>query len=356
MSDFQSPAFDQQEIDAAAGIDARRKADDLPPVRPPSAGFIVQLFLVPAVIVLAIVGVYFTMRQLVSSNQDWQSLVAELRSTNPHRRWRGAHGLAQMLQADAQRGENGQQLARNPFVADELAGLMDELMRAGSQTDDDIEQRAFLARTLGWLDAPGTVLPILQRAIGAEHHVEVRKNAIASIAQIAGRAAERGTSLAAPSLTADLTAVSSDTVPLIRQMAAYVLGLIPGDNSRKQLAVLLQDGDGNTRLNAAIGLARQQSAAGLEVFRDALADPDRTFADEDMSGPTPEKRHQEAVGKRFELLVGLVNTIKALVDISSQLSDEQRAQVVELLTPIADHHSEARIRLEAKQALRALER
>src|SRR6185503_8464998 len=140
--------------------------------------------------------------------------VAELRSTNPHRRWRGAHGLAEMLQADAQRAESGQQLSRNPYIADELAGLMDEQLRAASQNSDDISQRAFLARSLGWLDQPATVLPVLQRSIGADQDLEVRKNAIASIAQIAGRAADQHRPLEAQPLTGDLIAVSADSEPL----------------------------------------------------------------------------------------------------------------------------------------------
>src|SRR5690349_2418163 len=115
MSARNTDEYDGPDVDSAELPD-RRLVEDLHPVQPPSAGFIIQLFLVPAIIVLVIVGMFLTFRTLVSGNQDWQSLVAELRSSNEHRRWRGAHGLAQMLQADAQRGEQGEQLARNPQI------------------------------------------------------------------------------------------------------------------------------------------------------------------------------------------------------------------------------------------------
>src|SRR5690606_27113977 len=68
--------------------------DDLPPVEPPSAGMIIQLFLVPAIIVMVIVGVYAAFGQLASQELDWRQLVTDVKTENPHVRWRGALGLA----------------------------------------------------------------------------------------------------------------------------------------------------------------------------------------------------------------------------------------------------------------------
>ena len=42
----------------------------LPPVEPPSAGFIVQLFLIPALIVAVILGVYLLFGQLAASEME----------------------------------------------------------------------------------------------------------------------------------------------------------------------------------------------------------------------------------------------------------------------------------------------
>jgi len=44
--------------------------ENLPPVEPPSAGFIIQLFVVPGLIVLAIVGVYLLFGKLATVGQD----------------------------------------------------------------------------------------------------------------------------------------------------------------------------------------------------------------------------------------------------------------------------------------------
>ncbi|MDB4743672.1 hypothetical protein OAF98_04230, partial [Planctomicrobium sp.] len=62
--------------------------NDLPPVEPPSAGMIIQLFLVPAIIVAVIVGVYAAFGQLASQELDWRQLVTDVKSQNPHVRWR----------------------------------------------------------------------------------------------------------------------------------------------------------------------------------------------------------------------------------------------------------------------------
>ena len=61
----------QREHYAAAGS----RPEELPPVTPPSAGYIVQLFLIPALIVMAVVGVWALFGKLADSESDWQQLV-----------------------------------------------------------------------------------------------------------------------------------------------------------------------------------------------------------------------------------------------------------------------------------------
>ena len=110
---------------------------DLPPVEPPSAGFIIQLFVVPGLIVLAVVGIWAMFGQLAAGEQDWTKLVAELSNNNEHRRWRGAHGLAQMLQADQQRKAPEQTLTQNPVIVGELTQLLSkELAKSAPSTKE----------------------------------------------------------------------------------------------------------------------------------------------------------------------------------------------------------------------------
>src|SRR6202050_3942231 len=118
---------DFQDDFEGAAAPARDPGDAaLPPGQPPSAGFIVQLFVVPALIVLAVVGVWALFGKIASSDEDWRELVEDIRNTNEHRRWRGANGLATLLLRDQQLGDDGQHLATNPDIARALVDLFDE--------------------------------------------------------------------------------------------------------------------------------------------------------------------------------------------------------------------------------------
>ena len=344
---------------ASDSAEAGSGVEDLPPVKPPSAGFIVQLFVVPALIVLAIVGVIGLFGQLSESEQDWRELVQELGSPNEHRRWRAALGLAHLLKADQDRAAAEQRLTRNPRVAEALVALLDEQLASRSSRDDDLKQQAFLARTLGTLDVPEVVLPALQRAMHSDHDREVRKNAIASVAVVYGRHAEAGDgdeaannpapSSAAPGLVEDVIDVSHDSDPLIRQLAAFTLGLTPGEQARQRLEVLLQDADLHTQENAAVALARQHSTAGWPVFQRVLADrrpPVATVTGDPSSLTAIEERN--AAGIR---LVSLRNSLKAVGDLSDEWTPEQRRELQALIEPLAEAHAEPRIRTDARQAL-----
>ncbi|MEJ7591504.1 MAG: hypothetical protein WKF77_08135 [Planctomycetaceae bacterium] len=93
------------------------RPEELPPVTPPSAGFIVQLFLIPALIVMAVVVVWALFGKLADSDNDWKQLATELSSSNEHRRWRAALGLAQLLQNEQIYPPKDQEpLAKNPLV------------------------------------------------------------------------------------------------------------------------------------------------------------------------------------------------------------------------------------------------
>jgi hypothetical protein len=135
--------------------------EDLPPVEPPSAGMIVQLFLVPAVIVAVIVGVYVLFGQLASQEMDWRQLVTDVRSENPHVRWRGALGLAQMLDADAQRTDSSQNLKSNPDIAAALADLYGKLIHVSNPREDELKQIEFLSKALGRMDVAEVIAAIL---------------------------------------------------------------------------------------------------------------------------------------------------------------------------------------------------
>src|SRR5579859_7581471 len=113
--------------------------EELPPVQPPSAGFIIQLFVVPGLIVLAIVGVWLLFGKLATGEQDWKRMVMELQHPNVHRRWRAATELAQIVKADREMGAVGQRLSQNREIAQALADVLDQEVQRGGQSDADVE-------------------------------------------------------------------------------------------------------------------------------------------------------------------------------------------------------------------------
>ena len=438
---------------AAIPADARTPGndDDLPLVEPPSAGFIIQLFLVPGLIVLVVVGVWALFGRLAGGEQNWERLVQEIREKNPHRRWRGAMGLAQLLQVDQKLGDDGEKLAENPDVAKALTKMFREELEAKSSKPDDVSQRAFLARALGTLDVHDVVLPVLMQAMkpagDADSHKEIRKNSIASVAVIAGRAKRRDASkdpsvpgprlkavVEFPSLLDDIVSISKDDDPLIRQLGAYTLGLLPSPRSRQRLEVLLDDSDEKTRVNAAVALARQNSTNGLPVFENVLKNaataeaeqakiipggrkatryfwigiaivalfvfavwaagtthrgnrmlatvlslatlifichgiyelvhdqPEtwETLVEESSTDGEPAteaeimKRRRQAHALRFEQLVTVRNTLKAIAELGSRFEASDKTRLTALIEPIAKEYGEPSIRIDAQKALQAL--
>jgi hypothetical protein len=312
----------------------------LPPIEPPSAGFIMQLFVVPALIVLAVVVVWAFFGKIAASEEDWRELVEDIRNTNEHRRWRGADGLARLLQTDEQLGDSGQHLAANPEIARVLVGLFEEGLTHHSQRDDDLKQEAFLARTLGLLDTQATVLPALEKGMQPDQDREVRKNSIASIAVIAGRASESHHPIEDPKVVSELITASGDSDALIRDVSTYALGLIPTDASKERLKVLLSDADRNTRVNAAVGLARQKSTSGFPVFKDVL---------KSASAAT------DGSPSQLESLLAVKNALHAVKILAGDWTGEERKELVALIDPIANQHAEPRIRTDAIDALASLQ-
>lgn len=313
---------------------------DLPPVEPPSAKFIVQLFVVPGLIVAAIVGAWLLFGKLASAEQDWQALLADMKSSNEHRRGRGAMGLAQALAADQHRKSvSGPRLATNPQIAQELSGFLAETLKTSSTEPSVIDQQAFLVRTLGALDVPEVVIPVLCQAMNEKHDREVRKNAVLAIATIAHRANERGAGLDGERIVDDLSTVAKDGDPLLRSSAAFTLGLLPVERTKQTLTVLLSDSDTNTRVNAAIAFTRQKSLDGVPVLRDVLKSAGATKA---------------ATPSGDSSVIAASNALKAISELATQLDEPTRADIIRDVEAISQSYPEPRVRLDAAQALAKL--
>jgi hypothetical protein len=311
--------------------------DDLPPVQPPSAGFIVQLFVVPALIVLAVVGVWALFGRMAAGDQDWQRLVQDLGSANPHVHERAMYGLATLLDRDQRLQGRGQHLSANSQIAAALAEQFDKSLGVSSQTDETLSTQVYLARALGLLDVPDATVPVLSKALEAQRDVDVRKGAVLSLALIAGRALDRGQPLGADAIEA-LIELSTDHDPALRRPAAFALGLTPAPTADDRLRVLLEDGDQMTAVNAAVALARQKSTAGFAVFEKALL----------VKVDAADREAQQ------EAVLIQKNVLRAVAELGARFDAAQRSRLQQVIQPLADRHPEPRIRIDAQGALIAL--
>ena len=328
-----------ESIENADNAELPATAESLPPVEPPSAKFIVQLFVVPGLIVAAIVGVWLLFGKLASAEQDWQALVADMKSSNEHRRGRGAMGLAQALAVDQNRKSEGPRLTTNPQVAQELSAFLADTLKSSSQEPVVIDQQAFLTRTLGMLDVPEAVLPVLREAMKETHDREVRKNAVAAVATIAFRADARGTPLSDAGTLEELSNVARDSDPLLRSLAAMSLGFFPLALADQSLTVLLADADANTRANAAVAFTRHKSLKAVPVLKEVL----KAAAALKQAGPNGDAAP-----------VAATNSMTAIGELAPLLDETTRSEITNDVETISKNYPEPRVRLDAAQTLMKL--
>ena len=118
--------------------------DLLPPVEPPPAGFILKLFVIPALIVLVLLAVWQVPKWLVrSSNDRPQELIQRLEQGSSIARFQTAFDLANKL-----RDGQFKKFRQDPKAASELAAVLERQVEkggaSGGMDDDEIRFRTYL--------------------------------------------------------------------------------------------------------------------------------------------------------------------------------------------------------------------
>ena len=245
--------------------------DALPPVQPPSAAFIVQLFVIPGVIVFIIVLVWLLFNWLAQMGSDPATYVQALRKKNPGS-WHAAVNLANALRADTTgRLREDRQLAR------ELAQILDDEIDSGTglnaESESDaqaINMRIYLAKALGEFHVDTGVDVLLKAAITARSEAELPVR-VAAIESLAVLTENLGTAADSQRITEPLIQVSRDDNRRIRSAAAFALGVLGRSEALDRLVRLLQDPIPDVRYNAATGLARHGRVEAIEVLTEMLA-------------------------------------------------------------------------------------
>lgn len=297
--------------------------DSLPPVEPPSAAFLVQLFLVPAIIVGIIVSVWLAFHWLAQLGNDPEGYVRTLRRANEGR-WQAALNLANDL-----RGPSGATLKADTKLAGDLAGILaDEVAsgrpKSGGHTGEQSRTLCgYLCRALGEFAVPEAVAPLVERVRDAGDPQTARA-AVEAIAVLSTNLAAAGGFPDPTAVTDAVLAASRSDDAGLRSAAAFTLGVIGGSGADPRLEELMTDPADDVRSNAAIGLARQGKAVAYEILAELLALPDTSA----------EPGDEAAQSQRYRRALIVVNALKAvglLVDAGAMPPE----RVTKLLGPLS---------------------
>jgi len=322
-------------------------ADDaLPPVEPPSAGFILQLFVVPGVIVAVIVLVFLTFTWLARKS-DPQKYIAALQRPGPGR-WQAAATLADVL-----RDGRYEEFRRDEDACRALAAMLQEEIRRGDEevgrSENAIKLRQFLCRVLGEFHIDAGLAALIEAATTVRYPAEldVQCWALDGLCVLAG-SSEQGPQVLSPEdrdrLTDVLLDLAGDQHAPVRYRVAYGLGVVGGDRAAQRLEAMLADPNPDVRYNAAAGLARHGREAATEVLLEMLQ-PEQNLALE------LELDRQMRPHKRAMILVsGMQSTLR----LHKLNPDADIDELVAAIEKLADSDLQRPIRLAAVDAHRRL--
>lgn len=322
-SSFDHPASDASNPYTLAGDDL------LPPVEPPSAGFILQLFVVPALIVLVVVTIWIVFTWLVHrATMRPEDLIAGLQGSSVAR-WQRASELADML-----RNERYADLKDDSVSAAKLAEILDreiDTAIAGRGMDEqDITLRYFLCRALGEfrVDEGSEVLLKAATTDRDPREVMVRRGAIQAIAVRAFQRAELEPSqlLEDPKIESTLLGLAADENELIRSETAYALGQIASPAALDRLETLVEDPYPDARYNAAVALAQHGRAAATTTLAEML-DP------EEM---TSVEQEADKSAQSFKRALVMTNALTAVEELAKENPDADFSEIIEVLERVTD--------------------
>lgn len=282
--------------------------DLLPPVEPPSARFIIQLFVVPALIVMMVVGVWIVVSWLVHrTTMRPEDLIAGL-ETSSVARWQRASELADLL-----RNKRFAEFRQDGKAADQLAAILDREIDAAASgkgmDQESVTLRYFLARALGEFHVDEGTDTLLKAATTNRDPREamVRRGALQALAIRAFNLSQDDPprSLTDPQLEPTLYQLAGDGNPLIRSETAYALGQLGTPESLARLEQMVDDPHADTRYNAATALAQHGNVAAISTLAEML-DPD------EMLSVREEPSEPAQFGKRALIVTSALDAVDKL--------------------------------------------
>ena len=290
----------------------------LPEIRPPNAGFILQLFLIPMMIVSVIICVWLLFN-FISRGETPTELVRGLQKMN-NASWQKAYTLSSLLRAPASELKNDEELAR------ELIAVLETKLTEETADANQVKLRIFVCKCLGEFEIDlglSALLNAVQQTDNGNDLV-IALTAVESVAVLMSNLDESVRAENYDRIVETLLAASNEQaenldhvlrVQQLRSAAGFALGVAGGDKALQRLVSMLDDAHPNTRFNAAIGLARYGKLESTAVLLEML-DSENTA----ITNGEPEGSHA------FKRSVVITNAIRAVVSLSefhqaAELSD-----------------------------------
>jgi hypothetical protein len=311
--------------------------DLLPPVEKPSARFIMQLFVVPALIVLVIVGIALTFSWLVrSATVDHKSLIKGIENGPAVAKWQRASELADMLN-----NPRYVHLKRDHESAQKLSQILDRAIDQsgdGKDSQEDATLRVFLARALGEFEVDDGTDVLLKAAVTKRTPQDdlVRQCAIEALAVRAYTLGQLDPpqQLSNPDVEATLIRLAGDEDVAIRSRATFALGKLGTPAAIEKLEALVNDPDPDTRYNAAIGLAHRGNAKSVDTLAEML---DLS----ELSKSADEKDSADPGFKRAVIITSAIDAAHALARQNPGADLKNVLKALEQLVNTGDKEREA---------------
>jgi hypothetical protein len=314
------------EADPVAAKKPSIPAAPLPPVTPPTATFILQLFLIPLLIVSIVVVVWLLFSWVAHVGRDNAADLVKGIERGDNASGQLAFELAGLLRSPEHKYDA---LRQDTELCRRLAAFLSRDLEHPLTGADDVRRvmrRMYLCRVIGEFHVPAGLDVLLKAAELQRSPVEVQVRfsaveAIASLADHCGSEAFRAEPVMAVLLAASRQTDDSAAPPArsingeptlyrphaeLRAVAAYALGVIGGDEAQERLTRMLHDTYPNARYNAATGLARAGDPACTNVLREML-DPENELAVKDEANPNDQARKRTTV---------LLNGVKATLHLA----------------------------------------
>ena len=331
--------------------DAPQDREVLPPVEQPSAGFIIQLFVIPGLIVLMIVLLWLGFSWLAHRGTHPGEIVRQMRQ-NKANSWQLAYNFSEELrQNDTYRTDRELAEEVSSFLNDLLDQPLPPNRQSGfggtSPRSQEIVRRGFLCKALGEFLVPDSVLPVLMRAASRhadDDELRVRLAAIEAIALLVENTHSAGTNVS-PELLALLLANSENEDRKIASRAVVALAATGQNEATRRLEEILTESPHvDVVYNAATGLARLGNVACLETLDEMLTPSnDRALAEE----TNPKEREL----KRLRILL---NGLRATRVLRANNPEADLQSLATTIKSLQDAEKNPQVKVEADLTLQAL--